>query len=174
MPPDQDRRQLLALLSLSGVTLPFWPGLLLSEEMTSSVQQGALTESESLLTQFVGFSQFLTGQSELNAEATQIIFETLSQELWGTDHLKRVLDKYHQVKANEYASLEAFYASLDEGERWFAGHVLTTWLTGMYFYQNEQRVLTYDQALMFEGFEDIYPHSQNCELPFGYWQQAPA
>jgi len=102
----------------------------------------------------------------VNADFASDLYAVLQQEAWAMSHLQRL---HHKWKPQ--ASIEEM--QLDKGETWFLEHLLTSCLTGIYYYADDQQMLTYRHALMYEAFVDLRPIPAYSTRDFGFWQHAP-
>ena len=165
---NNDRRKLLSAMAGLMVALPLMPNLLWSQD----IQDALATSEDSVFEEFMKLSAELTAWSGLDRESGKKILQKMRNEPWGSEHLQRVINKFSTGQEAGSEKKEIF-ESMDEGELWFAGHLLTTWVTGMYFHESGNAVISYDHALMFDAFRDIYPEPNYCQSEFGYWQKAP-
>ena len=169
---NPDRRQLLVMLAALTVSLPAIPGFLWATAAANDKDASpCINGSEEALDVFMELSHRLTSSSELDRETGQQILQQMNSEPWGPEHMQRVLDKI-DAGGNKKDITEIF-ATFDDAELWFAGHLITTWVTGMYFHESRNMVISYDHALMFSAFRDIYPQPNHCNSEFAYWQVAP-
>jgi Membrane bound FAD containing D-sorbitol dehydrogenase len=167
--PDLSRRKTLAFLATSlliGVLpRPSW----------------AVESQQQQLQSFVAFmqlSRILTGSDDLDSDAAQHIFKLISTEPWGTQHLAQITNKLKVTPAGivitpleQAALLEPNH--FDSGERWFINHLLTTLMTGIYYHQIGNHVVTYQHALMHTAMEGVSALHSKCAGEFGYWSSAP-
>ncbi|MDQ6954238.1 MAG: sugar dehydrogenase complex small subunit [Mariprofundaceae bacterium] len=163
------RRQLLSWLVASIAVLPLLPQLLYAD-VDSNNAMSTIPEDEKA--KFMALSALLTGVTTLDENSGLKIMHKLQQEPWGEEHLHRVFQKFSIGKTEQPSTINGF-ENLDEGERWFVGHILTTWITGIYFHESGNEVMTYSHALMHSSLRDIYPEPHMCDSPFGYWQKPP-
>jgi len=101
-------------------------------------------------------------------EVHMFVYQLLQDEPCGMSHLQRVVEK--SSERNEGIVL----AQLDEGEHWFLGHLLTTWVTGIYYHDKENVVVSYEHALMHEALKEIRPVPGLSTETFGFWHEPPA
>lgn len=166
---DPLRRAMLHYLSATMIALPLLPQMLwANNELESSI-----SDLDDEIVKFMSLSATLIPNSNLNREAGLKIMSKLQSEPWGKEHLSRVLQKF-SIGESSQASVEDAFASLDQGERWFVGHLLTTWVTGIYFHESGNHVVSYSQALMHVSLRDIYPEPNMCDSDFAYWQKPPS
>lgn len=161
--PDLSRRSVLAFLATS---------LLLG------VLPARALESQEQLLSFVVFlrlSRILTGSDKLDPDTARRIFNLISTEPWGIQHLAQLADKLKVTPVGIVITPLQREALLDpvrfdSGERWFINHLLTTWMTGIYFHQIGNQTVTYQHALMHTAMEGV---GDKCTGEFGYWSSAP-
>ena len=166
--PNLRRRQFLHVLAAVMVALPVLPHM----AWAHGAANVSITESATEFEKFMALCKQVIATDSLDEETGKNIMQVLKQEKWGADHLRRVLQKFEIAEKRELSPSDAL-ASLNEGEQWFVGHVLTTWITGIYFHLSGNKVISYKHALMYESFRDIYPEPYLCDSHFGYWQQPP-
>ncbi len=111
----------------------------------------------------------MTGYQPLNADMAKALFELISTEPWGIEHLRRVQHKL-SLAGNPKKGL----ASLDQSERWFFGHMLTSWVTGIYYHNSGNIMVSYEHALMHASFKDIRPTPGLSSEEFGFWSKPPS
>jgi|UPI0003645E6C hypothetical protein len=156
---DPQRREVIKGLCVL-LSAPLWL------TFTPNILQG--TESVTLQ-QFVALSKRLTKQDNIDGKTAYFIFSHLHQEAWGDEHLQRLITKLSAEGANQRLD----FTVLNEEEMWFLGHVLTTWLTGLYFHEDGNATVTYRHALMHESLLDLRPMPCDCSQSFGFWQKKP-
>jgi len=115
---------------------------------------------------FFLFSKLITGYELLDHAMAQQLYRLLTAEPWGMDHLQRLRKKLLQVDSQHLKSL-------DQGEQWFFGHLLTTWLTGIYYHSSGNHMVSYEHALMYDAFENIRPTPGFSTQEFGFWTEPP-
>ena len=116
---------------------------------------------------FVEYIEKVFGFDHLDANMSKRIYHLIQDEPWGMDHLQRVVEKSRNVSG------ASILTGLDEGEHWFLGHVLTTWVTGIYYHDSANVVVSYEHALMHEGLASIRPIPGLSTEKFGFWHQRP-
>jgi len=156
---------LLALQSLAGKTWAAAPGkdsAAIAEEMEA----------------FMKLSVFLTGIEKLDNEMAQKIFGYLFAEPWGKEHFDQVCEKLSPIFVVESTIVprwQLLYPNrFTEGERWFIRHLLTTWFSGVYYYEARSQFIAYRRALMNVALLDIMPTPGYSDGPFGVWSMPPA
>lgn len=159
--PDPNRRRVLATLLALGLGLG---GILPAQAAPMPLPS---------LADFVQLSRLLTGAAECSPLMAQPIFELLTAEPWGREHLAQLSQKWLPLAASgNPPSLDL--TRLSPGERWFAAHWLTTWLTGIYYHQSGNRMVSYRDALMYLGLATVRPVPGFCGGEFGAWSEPPA
>ena len=166
--PDLSRRRLLSMLAASLVFFTI-PG--------RSWAIGAQQQLQSFVV-FMKLSRTLTGAVKLDNDFGERIYHLILTEPWGMEHLTQVAEKL-QVTPSSMAMLpdelkKTLYPDrFSEGERWFINHLLTTWVTGIYYHQVGNQVVTYQHALMYSALSDVSSTHGQCGGEFGYWSDAP-
>lgn len=135
---------------------------------------------------FRDLSAIITLQDDLDAQSARDIYKVLMDEPWGPSHMTRLHTKIgaalaaHDGSATRASIQMARRAPLqdaswqfDDGEKWFARHVLEIWYTGLYLNAERPRArILYDTALMF-GCAPALPVPLLQPLGFGNWVDAP-
>ena len=152
---------------------------LLSSLVKSSVADTILPSDPSVandLDAFIKLSELITGTSNIDRETAQNILTCIQNEPWGKEHLvqiaKKLLPQYATESIPSQRSQLLDPKRFEAGERWFLGHFLTTWFTGIYYHQSS-RVVTYEHALMFTALSDVRPLPAYCAGEFGFWARPP-
>jgi len=159
---SQDRRNVLQAVA-AALLLPLCP-LYSAPALATPIIEADVSARLA----FKRMSQLLTGYQDLNPEMLEQLYEVFRQEPWGMDHLKRVNGKLSGASDQNHV-----LATLDKGEHWFFGHFLTTWITGIYYHQSGNKMISYEHALMHEAFHDLRPTPGMSDQAFGYWSEAP-
>lgn len=164
------RRRLLASLAALFVcsTLP-WAAF-------AAATKGAGVVAEDL-DAFIRLSEIITGAKQLDRETAMQILAVIRAEPWGKEHLAQIAAKLMPSLSDSTLPTDR-RALLDpkrfgDGERWFIGHLLTTWFTGIYYHQSGNRVVAYKNALMHAALEDVRPVPGHCNGVFGFWTEPP-
>ncbi len=125
---------------------------------------------------FMSISRTLTGKDRLDENTAERIYDLIRTEPWGPQHVVQVAEKL-KISTPDILALER--ESLlnpdrySAGERWFINHLLTTWLTGIYYHQNGNKVVSYRHALMFTSLDGVSQPRSLCGGSFGFWSEAP-
>ncbi len=180
-PPSPRRRRILlgtgALLALSAVPLP---------------KAWAAPSEDPILADFLSWSRYLTGRSELDPELGRRVLTALSSRIAdfidGARALARYIQDHRETPADELSSLmaeqEPRLAALTQQilSGWYLGQVGGIASNGG---EREGRssaesvdspavVVAYEHALMFDPVRDVLTIPSYCrDLP-GYWAQRPA
>ena len=127
---------------------------------------------------FRDLSAFITLQDDLDPQAARDIYKTLMEEPWGPSHMTRLHTKIGAALAanagdGTRASMQDASWRFDDGEKWFARHMLEIWYTGIYLNASRPRArIIYDAALMFRAVPELtVPLVQ--PLGFGNWERPP-
>ena len=115
---------------------------------------------------FLDIARKITGLSEFPSDLKEGVWKTISQEPWASEHLHRLA---RQIDKNDFRP-DVFPAA----ERWFAGHILTTLVMGIYYHTRGNESITYNDALMFWALKDVRPIPGQCSMEFGEWADAPS
>jgi hypothetical protein len=115
---------------------------------------------------FLDLCRTLLQRDELDRTTGEKIYDTILSEPFVRNHivaLKLALDRGTAL------------AALSRDERWFAGHIVTTWYTGVYFYEgrSEQR-MTFAKALMYDALRPHVPLPFMENTGYGAWAAPPA
>ena len=153
----QNRRRLLKALAVI-ISLPLYHKFTFATVSASLISYKAFAEYVEKILNF----------EPLNVDMTKRVYQLLQGEPWGMSHLQRVVGK--SSERNKGIVL----AQLDEGEHWFLGHLLTTWVTGIYYHDKENVVVSYEHALMHEALKEIRPVPGLSTETFGFWHEPPA
>lgn len=125
---------------------------------------------------FIRLSAIVTGVEHLDRDTAARILELIRAEPWGKEHLAQIGAKLLPSGKPLPPTREKLLnpERFNEGERWFVGHLLTTWFTGVYYHQQGNHVVTYRNALMHVALEDVRPVPGHCNGNFGFWSEPPA
>ncbi|MCC7037378.1 MAG: hypothetical protein IT560_08700 [Alphaproteobacteria bacterium] len=127
---------------------------------------------------FRDLSAIITLQDDLDAQSARDIHKVLMDEPWGPSHMTRLHTKIGAALAahddnTRRAPMQDASWQFDDGEKWFARHVLEIWYTGLYLNAERPRArILYDTALMF-GCAPALPVPLLQPLGFGNWADAP-
>lgn len=125
---------------------------------------------------FMRLSAIVTGVERLDRETARRILDLIRAEPWGKEHLAQIgakllpSGKPLPATRDKLLNPERF----NDGERWFVGHLLTTWFTGIYYHQTGNHVVSYRNALMHVALEEVRPVPGYCGGTFGFWSEPPA
>jgi len=155
---DPSRRMLLKG-GAATLILPLLQGLAVPE--AAAVSKGTFDA-------FLRFSREVTGYHNLNRSMVEQLIAVFEAEPWGMDHLKRVRNKLSQAATPAEALV-----TLDEGEHWFLGHFLNTWITGIYYHGSGNKTVSFEHALMHDAFRDLRPVPGFSDRKFGFWAEPP-
>lgn len=147
------RRQVLKGLGAL-CSVPLLPSIAFATSRTISYEE------------FLQLSKLLTGSSDVEHHTAATMFETFRKEPWGMEHMYRVYSKIRDVS-------ELQLSKMDDGERWFTGHLLNTWITGIYYHESGNRTISYEHALMYDALTDLRPVPGYCDREFGFWSKPP-
>ena len=163
-----ERRELLKSVTAFGLMLAFCKYSLATSDTVPTVSNN--------VEEFIKLCELVTGTTKLERETAQQILNCIQNEPWGKEHLGQIARKLLPAYATETLPTDRLVLldpkRFEEGERWFIGHLLTTWFTGVYYHQTS-RVISYEHALMFAALDDIRPSPSYCAGEFGYWSKPP-
>ena len=127
---------------------------------------------------FMHLSRLVTCRAELDEGMGRRIFALFQAEPWGKKHMTTAYRELTGALAASVgpASVPELIAAgaLGKGESWFASHVLTTWVLGIYYHESRapERV-AFAEALMWEAVEGLMePPGYSTGEP-GYWAEMP-
>ena len=162
---QEARRRLLKGLVSAAVALP---SLLLYQQAGATGKANPIDTTDALdMVTFLAFSTRVTGVQHFNPAVARKIFDLFKKEPWGLNHLQRIEDKLAPSVTSQNL------ATLDQGEHWFFGHFLTTWITGIYYHSSGNIMVSYEHALMHSALQDIRPIPGMSTREFGFWSQPP-
>jgi hypothetical protein len=126
------------------------------------------------LDRFIELSSAITGVQDLDKDTAQKILDLIRVEPWGKEHLSQIGEKILPSGNDSHSpQMQLNPAIFTEGERWFIGHLLTTWFTGVFYHQIGNHVVTYRHALMHTAIQDVRPIPGHCDGSFGFWSKPP-
>ncbi|MDD5180138.1 MAG: sugar dehydrogenase complex small subunit [Gallionellaceae bacterium] len=164
------RRRLFAALG----ALLAYPNLSRIAFAAATGKSGVVAED---LDAFIRLSEIIAGTRQLDRDTAMQILEVIRAEPWGKEHLAQIAAKLmpslsdSPLPADRQALLDP--KRFSDGERWFIGHLLTTWFTGIYYHQSGNHVVSYKNALMHAALEDVRPVPGHCNGVFGFWSEPP-
>lgn len=127
---------------------------------------------------FYRLSQMVTGRIDLDREVARRMFDVFRDEPWAGKHLATAYTA--AADALEEGGPDGTMADvlragvLQDGERWFVSHLLTTWYLGVYYHPDRPTVrITYRGALMHEAVADYRPVPGFAESETGAWAVRP-
>lgn len=165
----------LLALSAGGVSLAYWNSF---SGDAGLVRLALGAEEKATLEVFSALSSMITLRDNLDAETTRRMYKVFMDEPWAPDHILRLHKKLGAAIAagadRKKLSLKDEKWQLDDGEKWFAGHLLTTWYLGIYYHEKRptQRI-TFEYALMFDSVRGLVPIPFFENTPFGEWGDPP-
>jgi len=124
-------------------------------------------KSQISLQDFSEISKQLLELYQLDATMVRQLYKIFSDEPWGMTNLEKLRDK---LLMND---MERGIKALNKDDRWFLDHFLTTWITGIYYHQRGNQLVSYEHALMYTSLHDIRPTPGLSSENFGFWQDAP-
>jgi len=128
---------------------------------------------------FAFLSSVVTLREDLDPGIMKQMYDVFLDEPWGPNHILRCHRKITAAlsrhgKSSKRPPLKAPSWQFDDGEKWFLGHLLTTWYTGVYYHeQRPPQVISYEKALMFDAARAIIPVPFIEATGFGNWADAP-
>lgn len=128
----------------------------------------ALAEGPFTFDKFVALSTLVTLQDRLDDATARRMYDVFMKEPWGTEHMAGLCDKLASVLMGKKQELTG-------GEKWFSGHLLTTWYLGVYYHESSPPLrLAYETALMFRAGDGVIPVPLVESVAFGDWAKKPA
>lgn len=169
---DSGRRRVLglvaALLAMQGAPTLAWAAL----------QDEVPRVADEDFQAFVTISVFLTGVKNLDLEIARKIYDHLRAEPWGKQHLELITVKISPLLMSESLVVPRWQllhpTRFSETEHWFIQHILTTWYTGIYYFENTAQFVTYQHALMNVALQDVRPTPGVSDGNYGFWSEPPA
>jgi hypothetical protein len=126
------------------------------------------------LDRFIELSSAITGVKDLDRDTAQKILDLIRVEPWGKEHLSQIGEKIFPSGDDAHSAQTPLNPEkFTEGERWFIGHLLTTWFTGVFYHQIGNHVVAYKHALMHTAIQDVRPIPGHCDGSFGFWSKPP-
>lgn len=126
---------------------------------------------------FVAISVFLTGVQNLDLEIARNIYDHLRAEPWGKEHLEQITVKLSPLLMADSLVVPRWQllhpTRFTETEHWFIQHILTTWYTGIYYFEGTTLFIAYRRALMNVAVRDVMPTPGFSEAEFGFWSELP-
>lgn len=109
---------------------------------------------------FYHLSRMLTCRDKLDDAVARKMFALFQEEPWGKQHISRCYTKIKtalQDRADRVTMPDLISEAIfDEGEAWFAGHLLMTWYLGAYYHERTEPIrVTWEGALMWDAVDDI-------------------
>jgi hypothetical protein len=129
--------------------------------------------------EFLALSQIVLVRSQLSTDAARRLHKVFLEEPWGPKHIGHAYAILRDELVSHYRTPgqrgEISLSRLEAGERWFIGHLLTTWYLGIYYHEQRptQRLL-YRDALMFDVIRGTLPIPFLENVGFGAWSDPPA
>lgn len=162
------RRQIaksLLLLGAGGVSAKYWISFQADDEVIKLPNNN---EEESFKI-FFALCAMVTLRNDLDAETTKKIYELFIAESWGEQNISRLYNKIMSQLADNKN-----HKKLDDDEKWFLEHLLTTWYLGVYYHENQQtQRVAHQTALMFSAAKNILPIPFIEATGFGNWSEQP-
>jgi hypothetical protein len=165
----------LLALGAGGVSLAYWSSF---SGDSGIVRMAFGAEEKATMEVFSALSAIVTLRDNLDAETTKRMYKVFMDEPWGPDHILRLHKKLSDVIASgldpKELSLKDGKWQLDDGEKWFASHLLATWYLGVYYHEKRptQRI-AYETALMFDTTRGIIPVPFVDAAGYGAWIGVP-
>lgn len=107
-------------------------------------------------------------QDNLDGDTARRLYDVFMKEPWGVEHMTGLYAKLQSALAGKKQELT-------EGEKWFSGHLLTTWYLGVYYHESSPPLrLAYDTALMFRAGDGVIPVPLVESVSYGDWAKKPA
>ena len=172
------RRTIVKTLLALGAGSVLSPYIAAFAEDGKKISLPAWDEKPSLET-FRALSTLVTLHDDLDEDACADMHKVFLDEPWGAEHIVRLYRKIRQalekgVTREKSPGMKDADWKLDDAEKWFAEHLLTTWYLGIYYHQERPtRRITYENALMFAAIEGVLPIPLIEPVGFGNWSEPP-
>lgn len=121
---------------------------------------------------FMVFSRFLTNRDSINPEFSRKLYTLILNEPWSAKHFNGLLGFVRsRISSGIDIDLKQLMTDkeLDDGERWFAGHLLFSWYSGVYHYDDQHERLTFQHALMNVALGKTYSPPTYSQRAYGFW-----
>lgn len=124
--------------------------------------------------EFLRLSEIVTGSTDLDGGMAERMYGRILDEPWGPQHIGRV---YEKIRAAAQADAALTRQELldpgrfDDGERWFVGHLLVTWYTGIYYHKTGNAWIGFEQALIHRTLADLRTPPTICGGEMGFWTE---
>lgn len=128
------------------------------------------------LQEFLRLSEILTGHGDLDSDMARRMYGLIVAEHYGLSHVGRVYERIRAAAAGEPARTREQILdpqAFDSGERWFIGHLLVTWYTGVYYHATGNQRVGFEAALMHRALADMRPAPTRCGGATGFWASPP-
>lgn len=128
------------------------------------------------LQEFIRLSEVLTGRNDLDPDMAHRIHALIEVEPHGPQHVTRVYERIRAAVAGDPGmSREKLLdpQRFDSGERWFIGHLLVTWYTGVYYHAVGNGRVGFEAALMHRTLADMRAPPSICGRKPGFWAAPP-
>ena len=128
---------------------------------------------------FKALSTLVTLHDDLDPDTVERMYKVFMDEPWGPEHTVRLHDKITTALAAGVARkkrppMKNPAWKLDDGEKWFADHLLTTWYLGIYYHaERPTQRIAYENALMFAPLRGLMPIPYLEPVGFGNWAEPP-
>jgi hypothetical protein len=172
---DTRRRSVFALALVPAVWLIFEEQIQAASAIVGDLPPIAVPDRPSFA-EFMRLSDVLTGRNDLNRAMGLRIYELILVEPYGLQHVVRVYERIRTImssgpdRTHEAALIAKIF---DSGERWFIGHLLVTWYTGVYYHSVGNRRVGFEEALMYRVLEDMMAPPGTCGSA-GFWAAKPS
>ncbi len=119
---------------------------------------------------FEDLSKMVTLQKHLDADTVADMYKVFISEPWGKEH---IISLYNKLVQN-FSNPNSQKIKLNDGEKWFTNHLLTTWYLGVYYHQERPtKRITYEFALQHQLINDIIPIPFIEAGGFNSWEEEP-
>lgn len=127
------------------------------------------------LPEFIRLSEILTGRNDLDPGMGHRIYALIQVEPYGPQHVSRVYERIRVAVARDPGRARNTVLNpqvFDAGERWFVGHLLVTWYTGVYYHAVGNQRVGFEESLMHRALADMRTAPTICREA-GFWAAPP-
>lgn len=127
---------------------------------------------------FQALSRIVLIRSQLDEQVAARMFEVFKQEPYGPKHIGTAYAVLREEMLRRTASGQREngvpLTALGSNERWFVGHLVTTWYLGIYYHpERPTQRITLEGALMYDAARGLVPVPFRDAVGFGAWAEPP-
>jgi hypothetical protein len=173
---DEGRREMLGLALLPAAWLLLSDAARAERSAVGAMPAIAVPDRPTVQ-EFLNLSEILTGVGDLDPDTARRIYALIMAEPYGPQHVSRVYERIRAAIAGDPGKTREQILdpkAFGSGERWFIGHLLVTWYTGVYYHAVGNRRVAFEAALMHRALADMRPPPTSCGDAPGYWAAPPS